>query len=379
MKIEVEKQSLLKALAMVTPITKKQSAVRPVLNCVFMEALEGHLNVSATNLDMQISLGIRLRSGTGFKVAVNCQRLMAIVKHLSSELVELESLNQDSNNQLTIRAGESKFKLKCWDEDDVALFALPSTEQQPVLLDVGSFSRALKKVRPAASNDPARPALNSVMLELVGNHCTLFSTDGRRLAFSRLTQQNPDEVHSESILPLLFVDALSAVFPIATKVAINTSDRHAIFLLSEPLDESFCTPITISTKLVDVRYPNVRKVIPDMKIGWHSFKVCKDRMLDAVRRVGLIAGEDAKVLFKLSSGKVLLSSESREYGDGSDVFELETGTSDVDLCVGFNYHYIIDALRNLTEDSITIKLEDNLSPAVIEAGSFKSVIMPVRI
>ena len=143
---------------------------------------------------MQISLGIRLRSGTGFKVAVNCQRLMAIVKHLSSELVELESLKQDSNNQLTIRSGESKFKLKCWDEDDVALFALPSSEQQPVHLDVGSFSRALKKVRPAASNDPARAALNSVMLELVGNHCTLFSTDGRRLAFSRLTQQNPDEV-----------------------------------------------------------------------------------------------------------------------------------------------------------------------------------------
>jgi len=51
-----------------------------------------------------------------------------------------------------------------------------------------------------------------------------------------------------------------------------------------------------------------------------------------------------------------------------------------DISIAFNPEFILDPLRNLTEDEIHIELIDEISPGVLKINTpFLYVLMPMRV
>ena len=50
-----------------------------------------------------------------------------------------------------------------------------------------------------------------------------------------------------------------------------------------------------------------------------------------------------------------------------------------ELIVGFNPHYLIDVLKNINEESITLELTGADKPGVIRMGDYLYLVLPMRI
>jgi DNA polymerase-3 subunit beta len=131
---------------------------------------------------------------------------------------------------------------------------------------------------------------------------------------------------------------------------------------------------TISIRRVEGMFPRYRDVIPP-KSDMH-FTVVKEELTRSLHSIGLMSSDESKsVLFSVGQGSVTLSSNS-ENGEGN--LRLDAETVGTDLDVKFNYVFLVDALKNLSDEKVTIQYKDADNPARIDAGDFMYVLMPIN-
>ena len=135
------------------------------------------------------------------------------------------------------------------------------------------------------------------------------------------------------------------------------------------------TPNAVLTiRRVEGMFPRYRDVIPP-KSEMH-FTVSKEELIRSLHSIGLMSSDESKsVLFSIGEGSVMLSSSS-ENGEGN--LRLDAETAGAALEVKFNYVFLVDALKNLADEKVTIQYKDGDNPARIDAGDFMYVLMPIN-
>ena len=103
------------------------------------------------------------------------------------------------------------------------------------------------------------------------------------------------------------------------------------------------------------------------------------QLLDAVRRVGLLARDTTPVRMEFNALGVKLSSSSPDLGQAVET--VEARYEGEDLTVAFNPQYLIDGLTASVGESIQLDVRDGLKPGVVhgEGGGFTYLVMPVRL
>jgi DNA polymerase-3 subunit beta len=101
--------------------------------------------------------------------------------------------------------------------------------------------------------------------------------------------------------------------------------------------------------------------------------------LSAVRRAALVAAEDTKgVRFRFTKSGLVLSTHSPSTGEATVNFPCKYDGSDLDI--GFNHNYVMDALKVVATDEVTLEMTAPNRPGMIRGGpDFLYVIMPVNL
>ena len=125
-----------------------------------------------------------------------------------------------------------------------------------------------------------------------------------------------------------------------------------------------------TTKLIDGEFPDYDRVIPKnnptlINLNKKELAECLDRMLSVV------SDKHNSATFKFID-KLIIESEN-----GAE--EVEIQGSEVEAKIGFNIKFFLEILKHIDEQSFTIHLKDNNSPALITSGNLTFVLMPVRI
>jgi DNA polymerase-3 subunit beta len=107
--------------------------------------------------------------------------------------------------------------------------------------------------------------------------------------------------------------------------------------------------------------------------------VSRQQLLDAVRRVGLLARDTTPVRMEFNALGVKLSSSSPDLGQAVET--VEARYEGEDLTVAFNPQYLIDGLTAAVGESIRLDVRDGLKPGVVhgESDGFTYLVMPVRL
>jgi DNA polymerase III subunit beta len=135
--------------------------------------------------------------------------------------------------------------------------------------------------------------------------------------------------------------------------------------------------IVLSSKLIEGTYPNFRQVIPSQ--CEQRVMVEREGLLTALRRAALVVADKASATkLTFADNNLVVSTNSPDIGESRETIPVKY--SGDEITVAFNPDYMMDPLKNLSNDEIAIELTDNLSPAVIKCDiPFLYVLMPMRV
>jgi len=363
MKFSVEKSALAVGMQAVQNVVSTRSTL-PILSNVMITAESDAVYLSTTDLDVSVRCRVEgevLETGA---TTLPVRRLSGIVRELPDGKLEMES---DEKDQTSLTSGSSFFKIVGLPADDFP--ALPEAEGEfSYLIDQNVFREMLRKTSYAASTDETRHVLNGVMLSFRNGKLTAVATDGRRLALAENEVEFPEESEVDMILPSKAVAELMHVLKDTGSIRIYPKKNQVVFSFEGTV---------LASKLIEGTFPNFRQVIPAHCEERVTLE--REQLLMALRRASLIiADRTSATRLTFDDNKLVILTMTPDVGESRETIPIKYGGTPI--TVAFNPDYMMDPLKNLTTDEVSIELTDNLSPAVVKCDiPFLYVLMPMRV
>ena len=368
MKFSIEKSIFVNGLQQVVNIVE-QHAVMPILSNVLLRCESDGLRITATNLDMLVDCKVRADVKETGAITLPAKKLVEIVRSLPHDNVMLEldgtKVKLSSNFQIMGLAAE-----------EFPDFNVPDNGKK-IVLKQSQLLRLLKHVSFAQSTDDNRYILNGVYFCFEDGKLSLAATDGRRLSLISEEMDNISEMKGV-IVPSKTVRELERLMGKGDAVEFMFDARQiAFFLKIDPENsDGFIDQIRVVSKIIEGNYPNFRQIIP--QVAHNRVKLDRQLVLESIQRVAIVVN-DQKNLVKLTFQKNTLdiSAESQEYGTSNErvaiVYDQPTVT------IAFNYIFLCDVLKVLSQDEVFFEFKDELSAGVFKTlDNFLYVVMPLR-
>jgi DNA polymerase III subunit beta len=335
----------------------------PALTGVLLEAAEdGRLTLTTTDLEVSARLAVDVQVTEPGVALVPARLLGDTVKSLSDAPVEFET----DQSQARIRCAAYEGSLRLLPAEDFPGLQEPGGTR--VEAQAAAFAEAVSQVGRAASRDEARPVLTGVLVEVSREGCVLAATDSYRLAVRDLLASADGE--ARAIVP---ERALSEAGR-----AASTDEKGTVEVLVDESQVSFrAGGLTLTSRLIEGEFPNYRQLLPEVHES--RLTVSRQQLLDAVRRVGLLARDTTPVRLEFNALGVKLSSSSPDLGQAIET--VEARYEGEDLIVAFNPQYLIDGLTASVGETVRLDVRDGLKPGVVrgESDAYTYLVMPVRL
>ncbi len=363
MKFFISKEAFFDALQQVQHVVSNRATL-PILSNVLIEAVDGKLKLTATDLDVGVSGCVEAQVEKEGSTTLPVRRLVSIIRELPASDIEI---SVDSKNHATIKCGPSFFKIIGLGEDEFP--PLPKFEdatefkiEQAVLLN------AIKKTSYAISTDETRYVLNGIYVSFREGKMTFVATDGRRLAMVENDLEYPESNETDIIIPSKAVSELQRMLGGEGDVLVKLHGNQISFEIKDSI---------IVSKLIEGNYPNYKQVIPGERK--ERVTINREEFFNTVRRVSLLTSESSNsVKLTFSKGNIDVQANSKDIGEAK-----ESVVADYDgeeFAIAFNPGFLMAPLKNLAEEQVYLDLIDGMSPGVIRIeGSFLYVIMPMRV
>lgn len=367
MKIQILRSSLATGLKAGKVAVAGKSAT-PILANVLVSAKDGFASLTTTNIDTTVHAKIACDVMEPGEVTLPHALLSSIVSKLDEGTVTIEAkTGAGANQKVSVRAGASRFSLGSLPAkgfpslptmDDASVYVLPSSLLS-VMLDHVSY---------ASSIDDTRRSLRSVLLRFKGGKLTVVATDGRRL--SLVEKDDIEGGEADFIVPSQVVgDLIRHLKAAEGDVTVSSAKSQIRFSLGD---------IDVYSKLIDDTYPEYGRVIPSGD-GYSKAVVDRLMLLEAIDRVSVLstAGDSSSVTFGFQTNMLVVSAMGGDAGDARE--ELPIKYMGEPVTIRLNQKYIMDPLRVLQDDEVTIEFRDGAAPIVVKCSlPFVGVVMPLR-
>ena len=367
----------MKLIVPLSELSKKMNAISsvvpgkttmPILSTVLVNADKDGIYFSATDLDISVTSKVNGESEEAGSIAVPAKKLAEIVKSLSSGDVTLQAAGE----KLTITCGKSKFIINGRSAEDFP--KIPKQQSKTSFsIDPETLARLILKTVYAVSTDLTRPALCGVLWEVQKTGISMVSTDGHRLAKVELSRKIGDVESIKAIIPPKALSTLRSYSEGEENIKIGIGENSISFEMAET---------SIYSRLLEGPFPNYQKVIPDN--NEKELVVSKDSLANATKRVSILSDSlTHQVVFSANKDKLTLHVSTQDLGEAKEEITVSFAAEPMDI--GYNASYIMDILKTIEAEDISLKLDraDNagMIEPVAQAGDIKHVciVMPLRI
>ena len=367
MKFTIDRISLLRPLGQVQSVVERRNTI-PILANVVLQAADGNLSMTATDMDMDIATQVECAVATVGTTTVSAHLLYDIVRKLP-EGAEVEITVADGHAMIS--AGRSNFRLPTLPVED---FPAISVDEMPdaFMLTAADMRDMIDATRFAISTEETRYYLNGIYLHKSeqGDLCAV-ATDGHRLAMTRQGLPAGAAGMPSIIVPRKAVTELRKLLDdFEGEVGVALSDTRAEFGIAT---------VKLRTKLIDGTFPDYTRVIPRgndriMQVDAASFSA-------AVDRVSTISSEKSRsIKMRLQPGMLTLSASSTDASSADE--DIEVSYDGAEMEIGFNARYLLDIASQVETDTIEFALADQGSPSLVRAPGDEAtlfVLMPMRV
>lgn len=368
MKFSVNKEALVTPLQLVSGAVEKRQTL-PVLGNLLLKVDDGKLVITATDLEIEMSVNIQLEGEyIEGDITVPARKFLDICKSLSGEHPIQVNLDE---NRLKLSSGRSRFSLST-----IAAQEFPNIEEALFNLKFDIDSLDLKslfdKTQFAMAHQDVRYYLNGMLLELNNDKLLSVATDGHRLALAslKLEQSVSDDLIQAIIPRKAILEAGKLLSSNQETSTLELSSNHIRITLGQYI---------FTSKLIDGRFPDYDKVLP--KNSQRLLVATKDKLKDAFSRASILCNEKFRgVRLNLESNRLAIHANNPEQEEAE--IELDVDYNDENLEIGFNVGYLLDALNVIRSENVRFNLGDANSSVLIENADSDDclyVVMPMRL
>lgn len=366
MKFSVNREVLLKPLQQVAGVVERRQTL-PVLANVLMQVTENELAITGTDLEVELVGRVELTGAVGGDITVPARKLLDICRELPDQAnIEFEVVKQ----RLEIRSGRFSSVLSTLPAVD-----FPSVDTSEPEMSISLNIKALKKLLDSTSfamaQQDVRYFLNGMLIEVGSGYVKSVATDGHRLAMSSIDTDTSNEKVHQVIVPRKGVIELQRLLnELEDEVEISISANH--LCASSP-------EFTLTTKLVDGRFPDYDRVIP--KNGDKIIHADRQELKQALNRTAILSNEKFRgIRVNFSKGTIKLSANNPEQEEAEETVSVEYDGEELEI--GFNVGYLQDVLSVIESDRVRITVHDANSSALLEDPDREDaiyVVMPMKL
>ncbi len=362
MKFKVQKSILINAIQIVQNVISTKAAL-PILSNILIEAQADGVALTATDLDIGITCVIPVDIQEQGAITIPAKRFSDIIKEFPLESV---SITTKKNNLVIIDSEACQFKIMGLGREEFP--KLPEFKDKKVIkIEQALLKQMLSLTSFAVSGDETRYVLNGTLFKINKGVLTLVSTDGKRLAIAEKKLGAEEDVDLQIIIPIKTIHELNRNLKDEGELSLIVGSNQALFDLGA---------VVVISRLIEGEFPDYKQVIP--VASENKMKVARSQFLLAVKRAALLATPDYQgVKLEVFKNKLVVSKSTPDVGESRE--ELVVEYQGRELAIGFNPVYLIDILKNLSEETINLELTDSEKPGVIRISGYVYIVLPMRL
>jgi len=363
MKVVISRTELVKLIGTIQGVVSSKPAI-PILSNILLEAFDGKLIISATDLTVSTRAKTEAHVATEGAITLPARRFFQLVREMTAQDIEIEC---GSGEIAYVRGGTSEFRLNGIHKSEFP--SLPDMSQgQTFTLPGGTFKEMLTKSVFAAAREDSRHVLNGVLMHIDENQATFIGTDGKRLAKIHTSIDMTDQHKHDYLIPLKACEEMVKM--------IDDEESLNICLLPDKVSLEV-GPTTLVTKLLSGDYPDIERVIP--KENARTFTLHREELMSLLKQIALFTSEkNHSVHFIFNPGELTLTANSSEIGDGK--VSMPVDYSGEKFEVAFNPIYFHDILRHCKDETVSFAISSAHNPGLItDSSTAHYVIMPMRL
>ena len=363
MKIICNKSALLTGVNTVLKAVPARTTM-PILECILIDTTSGVIKLTANDMDLGIETtvdGDVLDKGC---IALEAKLFSEIVRKLPDSEVTIET---DDNNKALIKCEKAKFNIAGKDGEDFV--ALPKIEKTHfITLSQFSLKEIIRQTIFSISDNESNRMMSGELLQIDQDQLRLVSLDGQRISIRKISlKESYDPI--KAVIPGKTLNEISKILSgdMDDDVRIYFTDRHVLFEFDQTV---------VVSRLLEGEYFQIDKMISSD----YNTKITinKKELQGCIERASLLIRESERkpIIINVTDGSMEMKIQS---ATGSMNEDIDISKEGRDIMIGFNPKFILDALRVIDDEEITMYLVNPKAPFIIknDEQSYIYLVLPI--
>lgn len=364
MKIICSKTNLVKGVSIVSKAVPSKTTM-PILECILIDATTDMIKFTANDMELGIETiveGEILKKGM---IAIDARIFSEIVRKLPDNEVVIEA---DDNLQTTITCEKSKFNISSKSGDEFSY--LPYVEKtETISLSQFTLKEIIRQTIFSIADNDSNKLMTGELFQIEGNMLRVVSLDGHRISI-RKTELKETYGPRKVVVPGKTLMEVSKILSgeVDSEVTISFTNNHIVF--------EFDSTVVVS-RLIEGEYFRIDQMLSsdyETKV-----KINKRELLNCIDRATLLVKEgDKKPIIINILDEVMELKIKSQIGTMNE--EIMISKEGKDLLIGFNPKFLIDALRVIDDEEVTLYLMNPKAPCFIKDDKemYVYLILPVN-
>lgn len=364
MKLICSKSNLLHGVNIVSKAVPSKTTMS-ILECILIDASANEIKLTANDMELGIETKIEGEIIAKGIIALDAKIFLEIVRKLPDNDVIIET---DEHYKTTITCEKAKFNIAGKSGEDFSY--LPYIEKTD-FISVSQFTlkEVVRQTIFSIADNDNNKLMTGELFEIKDNELKVVSLDGHRISIRKITLKDSYDP-KKVIVPGKTLIEISKILSgeVNDEVKIFFTDKHIVFEFDSTL---------VVSRLIEGEYFKIDQMLSSdyetkVKINKKEFLSCIDRATLLVKE-----GDKKPIIINITDGTMELKINSVV---GSMNEDIDINKEGKDILIGFNPKFLIDALRVIDDEEITIYLVNPKAPCFIkdEEEKYTYLILPVN-
>ena len=364
MKIICTKSNLAKGVGIVSKAVPSKTTM-PILECILIDATASMIKLTANDMELGIETIIEGDIVQPGMIALDAKIFSEIVRKLpDSEIV----ITTDDNDQTLITCEKAKFQIAGKSGSDFAY--LPYIEKnESILVLQYTLKEVIRQTIFSIADTESNKLMTGELFEVEDHILKVVSLDGHRISIRKIELKASYD-HKKVVVPGKTLMEISKILSgdAESEVQIYFAENHIVFEFDQTV---------VVSRLIEGEYFRIEQMLSsDYETKVH---INKKELLNCIDRATLLVKEGDKrpIIIQIGDDTMELKIQSQLGSMDEEIFITTEGK---DLLIGFNPKFLIDALRVIDDEEVTLYFMNSKAPCFIkdEKETYVYLILPVN-
>ncbi len=364
MKIICSKNNLSKGVNIALKAVPSKTTM-PILECILIDATSNQIKFVTNDMELGIETIVEGTISEKGSIALDAKIFSEIIRKLPDSEVIIQT---DDRLNTLITCEKAKFNIPGKSGEDFVYLPIIERDDR-ITISQFTLKEMIRQTIFSIAVNENNKLMTGELFEIKDNCLKIVSLDGHRISIRKMELAR-DYNDKKLIVPGKTLNEISKILSgeVDDQVTIYFTKNHILFEFDQTL---------VLSRLIEGEYFRIDQMLSSdyetkLKINKKEFLNCIDRATLLVRE-----GDKKPIIINITDSSMVLTIDSAM---GSMDEEIDIVKEGKDILIGFNPKFLIDALRVIDDEEITIYLVNPKAPCFIkdDKGSYTYLILPVN-